>query len=568
MARSSLTLKALGTRLARPMQAWGNRWCAWRSHFGPAPAVAERLPDPILIGDADRGQALADGTWQVLDQAVPLGEGSIWRSALSDSRLEAERQAFLWLDDLAALGNRAARVRAQTEVLGWLRRYRKGRGPGWQPELAGRRAKRMTVYAALLTEDLKPADARRFWRGLETHRRYLSRRWDRADPGLPRLRALTGLVWTGLVLPHAGHAEAVAELAALAEVLVDADGATPSRSPEELSEIVILLIWTARLLEDAGQQAMGPHLQAIVRAVPTLRPLRNGAGELGRFHGGGNGAAERLDQAMAELRLAAQPKPRLPMGYARLAGGRMVVVMDGAVPPPDAPGTAHAGTLAFELTAGRERLVVNAGSGVAFGPDWALYGRHTAAHSTVEVGAQSSADFETSGLAARTFGPRLVGGPALVSVRQAQDASGQWLLATQDGYVASHGLLQERRIFVDARGQEVRGEEILTVADARARDQFERRAPGGRMPYAVRFHLHPTVLADFDPARQLVLMTLPSGERWLFQASGGIVDLEDSVYFDANLSLPSPTQQVVVRAEVVEYLGQVTWSIGRIADPT
>lgn len=63
-------------------------------------------------------------------------------------------------------------------------------------------------------------------------------------------------------------------------------------------------------------------------------------------------------------------------------------------------------------------------------------------------------------------------------------------------------------------------------------------------------------------------MTLPSGERWLFQASGGIVDLEDSVYFDANLSLPSPTQQVVVRAEVVEYLGQVTWSIGRIADPT
>ena len=59
-------------------------------------------------------------------------------------------------------------------------------------------------------------------------------------------------------------------------------------------------------------------------------------------------------------------------------------------------------------------------------------------------------------------------------MRQAQDATGQWLLATQDGYVASHGLLQERRLFVDARGQEVRGEDILTVADARARVQFER----------------------------------------------------------------------------------------------
>ena len=29
---------------------------------------------------------------------------------------------------------------------------------------------------------------------------------------------------------------------------------------------------------------------------------------------------------------------------------------------------------------------------------------------------------------------------------------------------------------------------------------------------------------------------------------------------------PLPATQVVVRAEVVEYLGQVTWSFGRIAE--
>ena len=74
---------------------------------------------------------------------------------------------------------------------------------------------------------------------------------------------------------------------------------------------------------------MAPHLQAIVRAVPVLRPLRMGDGGVARFHGGGAGAPGRLDQALAELRLVAQPKPRLPMGYARLAGGRVVLVMDG-----------------------------------------------------------------------------------------------------------------------------------------------------------------------------------------------------------------------------------------------
>ena len=42
----------------------------------------------------------------------------------------------------------------------------------------------------------------------------------------------------------------------------------------------------------------------------------------------------------------------------------------------------------------------------------------------------------------------------------------------------------------------------------------------------------------------------------------------NSVYFDAGEAAPQPTMQVVVRAEVVEYLGQVTWSIGRIDQAT
>jgi uncharacterized heparinase superfamily protein len=140
------------------------------------------------------------------------------------------------------------------------------------------------------------------------------------------------------------------------------------------------------------------------------------------------------------------------------------------------------------------------------------------------------------------------------------------MLATQDGYVASHGLLQERRLFVDARGQELRGEDILTVADARARAQFERRATAGRLGFAARFHLHPSVRPELDPGREVVLMTLGSGEAWLFRAGGGSVELEESVYFDPAVAAPQPTMQVVVRAEVVEYLGQVTWSIGRIDD--
>ncbi|MFO1141217.1 MAG: heparinase II/III family protein [Amaricoccus sp.] len=531
--------------------------------------MAEAMPEPVFLGDAGRGEELVAGSWRALGQSVAVGRGSIWTAPIPDPRLEAERQACLWLDDLAALGNPAARVLAQAWVQDWIQRFGSGGGPGWEAELAGRRAKRWVAHAALLTEGLDRGGADRFWRALAAHQRYLVRAWSLAPVGLPQLRALAGLVWSGVVLPHSGHAAALAEIAALADRLIDADGGTPSRAPEDLAETVILLIWTARLLEDSGQHAMAPHLAAIVRAIPVLRPLRLGDGGMARFHSGGAGTPERIDQALAELRLVAQPKPQLPMGYARLTGGRVVVVMDGAVPPA-AEGQAvraHASTLAFELGVARQRLVVNAGPGQVFGDAAALASRQTAAHSAVEVDGQSSARLETDGLAARTFGARLTDGPALVTVRQAQDASGQWLLATHDGYVASHGLLHERRLFVDARGQEVRGEDILTVPDARAREAFQRNANDGRIGFAARFHLHPRIAVEHDEGEGLVILTLPNEEAWMFRASGGAVAVEESVYFDAGAAAPEPTRQVVVRADVTGYLGQVTWSFARIAEP-
>jgi uncharacterized heparinase superfamily protein len=567
MSRSALTLRALRERVARGPRAWRNRAWVRQARLGRSPEVAGPLPQPMLLGDAERGQALVQGSWRALGHAVAVGKGSIWEAALPDPRLEPERQGCGWLDDLAALGNRAAQALARAWIQDWIRRYGTGAGPGWSPELAGRRIARWVVHAGPLTAGLDTTASDRFWRTLAAHQRYLARAWSGAGSPLARLEALAGLVWTGVVLPHAGHAVALAELAALADALVDPDGGTPSRAPEDLAEILMLLIWTARLLDDAGQHAMGPHLQAIVRAVPVIRPLRLGDGGLARFNGGGAGRPADLDQALAELRLMTQPKPRLPMGFARLGGGRVVLIMDGAAPPGGEEALrAHAGTLGFEMSIGRQRLVVNAGPGRLFGGDWTLMSRQTAAHSGVEVDGRSSARIESRDLAARTFGARLAEGPAHVSVRQAQDATGQWLLATQDGYVASHGLLQERRLFVEARGREVRGEEILTVADARARTQFERMARGGRLPFAVRFHLHPAVAVAPDPDGAGPLLTLPNGEIWLFRAGGGTVDIEPSVYFDPEMPEPRPTAQVVVRAEVVEYLGQVTWSLGRVAE--
>ena len=567
---TALTNKTFAARLLAPALQARNRLWARGAGLGPRPSPSAVLPEPMYVGDADRGAALVRGVWEAAGRRIDLAGGPIWMARLHDTRLLAAREACGWLDDLAALANRPARSLAQAWTQDWIRRCGGGAGPGWTPELTGLRAMRWVAHAGLLTEGLDPPAAERFWRALAAQQRYLGRAWEQADPGLGRMRALAALVWTGRVLPHAGHAAAVARLGALAAATVGPEGELGSRRPEDLAETLALLVWTARLLEDAGDSAAPEHLAAIVRLVPALRPLRMGDGAVARFHGGGAGSGHAIDKALAELRLETRPRPRLPMGYARLAGGRVALVMDGAGPPSGVwAAGAHAGALAFEMSVGRQPLVVNVGPGRGFegqpadalpggaGLDWAAAARTTPAHSTVEVDGASSARF---------VGAALVAGPTLVSVRQAQDASGMWLLATQDGYVASKGLLHERRIFVDARGAEARGEEILSVTDARARATFDRAAAaaGGRVSFAARFHLHPHVAVDFDPLAEAALLTLPGGETWEFRAGGGSVEIEPSAWLEPDAAAPVPSQQVVVRAEVVEYLGQITWSFGRI----
>lgn len=555
---SALTDNTFAARILAPAGRLRDRMAVSRAWLGARSVAGADLPEPMLLGEADRGALLVGDVWAFAGREIALSGRPIWDAAGLDPRIEPARQSFGWLDDLAALGNRPARTLAQGWMQDWIRRFGHGAGPGWGPELAGARAMRWVAHARLLTEGLDRPAVATFWRALAAHQNYLLGAWPRAAAGLPRLAALAGLVWTGRVLPHDGARAAVDRLGGLAGAMVGGEGELASRSPEDLARTLALLTWTARLLEDGGG-ASPAHLDAIVRLVPTLRPLRTGDGEVARFHGGGGWDSVAIDKALAELRLETQPRPRLPMGFARLAGGRVVLLMDAAAPPAgNAAATAHAGTLAFEMSAGGHPLVVSQGPGRAFGPEAALASRQTRAHSTVEVDGSSSAGFVAGAL---------VAGPTLVSVRLAQDASGMWLLATHDGYVASKGLLHERRILVDARGAEARGEEILTVTDARAREIHDRaaRAAGGRLGFAARFHLHPDVaVIEDDP--QAPLLKLPGGEAWEFRAGGGEVTVEESVWYDPAAATPRRTRQVVVRSGVVEYLGQVTWSFLRVLD--
>lgn len=526
-------------------------------------------PEPRSIGLHARGKQLIAGNFLFDGQLVEAPGRSIWDLPMvaENAGFRAEAQGFAWLDDLAAVGDGPARAQAQAWTWEWIARYGSGAGPGWTPDLTGRRLIRWVNHALLLLSGRDRAQAQAYYRVLSRQTVFLAWRGQAAAPGLPRIEALTGLIYAGLALTGmAAHvAPAAAALARDCASEIDAEGGIPTRNPEELLEVFTLLTWAAQALAEAGRAAAPAHLAAIARIAPTLRALRHADGGLARFHGGGRGLAGRLDQALASAGVKALAQPGLAMGFARLSGGRTSVVVDAADPPGGRAGRlAHASTLAFELTSGRRPVVVSCGSGVWFGPEWQRASRATASHSTLAIDG-----FSSSRLAAGSD-EVLADRARVVLVRQAVGEAGHHLVLAQDGWSATHGLTHSRELVLDGVGRQLDGCDTLAAVSEAERARFEAVMTASTLQgvrFAIRFHLHPDVDAEIDLGGTAVSLALKSGEIWVFRHDGRAhLSLDASVYLENGRLKPRATKQIVLNGVVQDIAARIGWTLAKAQD--
>lgn len=538
--------------------------------FGrPATAFAI-APEPRSFGSFARGRQLLAGNFMFAGSLVEDQGGDLWAIAMPDAAFESELHSFRWLDDMAAVTDPRARDRAQQWISGWIAAHGTGRGPGWTPDITGRRLIRMVHHAdfALQGRDEDARDA--YFRALTRQTRYLARRWKSADPGLPRFEALAALICASLTLKGMTRM-AQAAMAALDQECadrIDPLGSIASRNPEELLEIFTLLTWIAATRADAELTSSAAVSDALSRIAPTLRTLRHSDGGLARFHGGGRALEGQLDQALANSGIKHRHADGLAMGYARLSGGRTSVIID-AAPPPVQLGarTAHASTLAFELTSGRRPVIVNCGSGVSFGHDWHRAGRATPSHSTLCLQGRSSARLGPRDRA--QFEP-LLDGPRRVPVRMTRANDGLRFQAGHDGYLATHGLTHARTLELTHDGRALAGEDLLIAIEDDQRRRFNTAVTEGNhagIPFQVRFHLHPDVEAQLDMGGIAVSLALKSGELWVFRHDGsGELRLEPSVFLEKNRLKPRATYQIVLSSAAQTHSTRLRWSLSKAQD--
>ena len=84
----------------------------------------------------------------------------------------------------------------------------------------------------------------------------------------------------------------------------------------------------------------------------------------------------------------------------------------------------------------------------------------------------------------------------------------------------------------------------------------------GPFDFTIRFHLHPGVKATLTRKETRIVIMLPNKTAWQFNARGGTMSLEDSVFLGDALG-PRKTQQIVIRGST-ETAGPVNWALRRV----
>jgi uncharacterized heparinase superfamily protein len=541
-----------------------DRWAMWRGLRLAGPVGFVAPPEPRTIGMYARGKMLLAGSYFHGGGVTERPDLPIWDVNTEIADFVDLAQGFGWLDDLAAVGDARARARAQDWTWEWIARFGGGRGPGWRADILGRRVVRWINHAPFLTAGKPGAEADRFQRYLTAQARLLARRWGKAQRGLPRVEALTGMVIAGLALQDMGGHVAPALKALDAEVMaaVDEQGGIGSRNPEELLDLFTHLTWAEEALAGTGRLA-SPGLQAgIERIAPVLRVLRHADGGLARFQGGGRGMEGRLDQALAAAGVRAVAGQHLAMGYVRLQGGRTTLIVDGAAPP--AGRASHASTNAFELTSGRRPLIVSCGSGTPFGADWHQAGRATASHSTLCIEGYSSSRFGAADEES------LVDKAQVTVLRLNPGENGLALHIAHDGWARTHGLSHVRDLALTNDGRHLSGVDRLSAISTAEKRRFEQLLAEGRVrgvEFALRFHVHPDVEATLDMGGRAVSLVLRSGEIWVFRSDGvGRLSLDPSIYLEKARMQPRATQQIVLSARAGDFETALGWTLAKAQD--
>ena len=554
----------IGRRVARRAGLFTRRVAT--APFATLATLRAKAPERLLIApqdlrttDATIASEIYSGYFALAGKAVNLRGLSPFEAIAPSQNWARALASFGWLRHLRAADTALARANARALVSDFLARNEKpDRSPAWETGVAVRRTLSFLSQSPIILENADRAFYRRFMRALMRLQYFLERQITaQLVSGEDRLFAAISLAELGLCAQVSASFQRRSTRLLATELArqIYPDGGHISRNADTLIRLLLDLL---PLRQAYAARAVPPPpelLNAIDRMVPMLRLLRHGDGALALFNGMSVTPVDVIATVLAYEDARAKPLFNAPYsGYQRVEAANSVLIVDtGRPPPPEFSTRAHAGALSFEFSIEQQRLIVNCGA-----PSDELSAargaaRTTAAHSTLVVNDTSSCRFAAAEGTEKWLRDEIISGPHNVAVERQVQPETTTLKASHDGYRTRFGLIHERRLTLSADGMRLDGEDRLKSVLKKPKAH----------PFAIRFHVHPSVEPYSVVEGRAVLLDLPDGTRWMYSAEDLPIAIEESIFFAAPDGSHA-TRQLVIYGSV-EQLVSVGWTLRAIA---
>lgn len=529
---------------------------------GPTPPGLVALPKDQRPPNLARGAAILQGRWRFGASVVETSpERAPWGPPFPTLHFADRVHRFHWLRDVAAQGP-AGESRARALVMSWVDAFGKWDAFAWRTSPTADRLINILSAGPWLVAALEQAPREELLESLARQIRHLlASGGDEPDPQA-RFRIAVALTLAGAVMENGQRlCEAglgMLETECAAQIL--ADGGHASRSPEALANALMDIQAVEDLLLRVGQNAPAFLTRLQARMAGMLDFLSPAAGLI-TTNGGGDGF-HGLSAAALRPYGAVHSKfsfARLS-AYQRVQAEELTVFLDAGAGPDRPHGVrAHAGALALTVDDGDERIITQCGSNPDLDPALRDAARRTAAHSVLVLNGEDSAVF-TPDTATAVRQPE---GPAGLSVHRLEENEQYLLEGQHGGWRVRHGLIYRRRLYVSKDGVRITGEESLS----RPMSETMLAAPA-KIPFAIRFHLHPDVEIAPGPDDRTVFLGLARRQRvWRFR-SEALLSVEISRYWGGEIA--RKTQQLVVYGEAdpaadgSQPPNRVRWALTRV----
>lgn len=538
----------------------------------PAKRLLATVITPIT-GDRASGMALRAGHFQVHGVKQPIGTLDFTPGTRHAPGLERSIHSFSWLGDLASCAPRTECTGvAERIATAWLDAH-EGRSrlsvksAAWELENTGLRLLAWLVHAPLLLSgDLRP----RLLDAMEDTAHWLDRKALRSGAGLGQVAGWAAVTAAGLLLPEGRPRRLYGEaglIKALGEFVAE-DGGNLGRCPQAQMEAIRVLTELLSCYEAVNCDA--PEVLLVMREllVPPLLALRHGDGALGNWQGHGAISADQVSSLIVASGVRTRPlnEPK-HWGYQRVRAAQTTVQFD-AGPPPRARHTrlGCASTLAFEMSDGASRVIVNCGGSALAGglvPSHIGKGlRATAAHSTLVLDDANSTAVLLHGKLGRGAETVEVERRIVGTGSGSQRREGVRVEASHDGYAQRFGLMHERLLTIANDGNEIAGEDVLVPASRKGRR--------GKVGFAIRFHLGKGIEAHVSEDGLGASLLTPDGKLWQLrlrgEAPGGDeikLTRDDSMWVDGD-GRPHATEQLVIEGLASRSGAHFSWLLKKM----